>query len=210
MIAGPNGAGKSSMQSLLRQAHLINCNVVNLDALEIDVDTLPNDPLRYEYERSRRTDRKFRELCEEAIEKHKDFSYECNLREEQVKYLSLFDAAGYEINLVFIWLNDIDISRKRVEKRVQSGGHFVGERSIATNFQEGLKNLDEFYKGWSNVYVIDNSKDYSLMNDGEELTLIIYTKKDQVLYLTSNIDTETLQKNFPHILSAYNRQNSAT
>lgn len=89
VVAGPNGAGKSSLQSLLRQARLVNCNIVNIDALEIDVDTLPNDMLRYEYEKSRRTDQKFKELCEEAISNHKDFSFECNLREEQVKYLQL-------------------------------------------------------------------------------------------------------------------------
>ena len=51
VVAGPNGAGKSSLQSLLRQARLVNCNIVNIDALEIDVDTLPNDMLRYEYEK---------------------------------------------------------------------------------------------------------------------------------------------------------------
>lgn len=26
VVAGPNGAGKTSLQSLLRQAHLVNCN----------------------------------------------------------------------------------------------------------------------------------------------------------------------------------------
>ena len=110
VVAGPNGAGKTSLQSLLRQAHLVNCNVVNIDALAIDLDTVPTDPFRYPVEIAKRTDRKFRELCEQAIQKGMDFAFECNLREEQVKYLSLFDDANYEINLIFFWLNDIQIS----------------------------------------------------------------------------------------------------
>lgn len=203
VVAGPNGAGKSSLQSLLRQARLVNCNIVNIDALEIDVDTLPNDMLRYEYEKSRRTDRKFKELCEEAISNHKDFSFECNLREEQVKYLQLFENAGYEINLVFIWLDCIETSYKRVEKRVANGGHAVGKESIRTNFYEGLKNLDEYFDGWNNVYIIDNSKDSSLMNDGDSLPLIIYIKDAKVLYVTKNISPDVLARDFPNIMKVY-------
>lgn len=203
VVAGPNGAGKSSLQSLLRQARLVNCNIVNIDALEIDVDTLPNDMLRYEYEKSRRTDQKFKELCEEAISNHKDFSFECNLREEQVKYLQLFEDAGYEINLVFIWLDCIETSYKRVEKRVANGGHEVGKKSITRNFYEGLKNLDECFDGWNNVYIIDNSKDSSLMKDGEVLPLMIYVKDAKVLYVTKNISTNVLARDFPHIMKAY-------
>jgi len=43
-----------------------------------------------------------------------------------VKYVGLFEEAGYEINLVFLWLNDLSKSFKRVEKRVAEGGHQVG------------------------------------------------------------------------------------
>jgi predicted ABC-type ATPase len=122
VIAGPNGAGKSSLQSLLRQAHLFDCSVVNIDALEIDIDTLPADPLRYAGEIAKRTDKKFRELCEEAISKKNDFAFECNLRAEQVKYLGLFEEAGYNINLVFIWLDSLELSIDRVKRESSKEG----------------------------------------------------------------------------------------
>ena len=71
VIAGPNGAGKTSLQSLLRQASLVNCNVLNIDALAIDLDAIPNDPLRYPIELAKRTDKKFKELCERAIRENR-------------------------------------------------------------------------------------------------------------------------------------------
>ena len=60
VIAGPNGAGKTSLQSLLRQAHLVECNIVNIDAITIDENLLPNDPLRYQKELNRLVDKKYK------------------------------------------------------------------------------------------------------------------------------------------------------
>ena len=205
VIAGPNGAGKTSLQSLLRQAHLVNCNVVNIDALAIDLDTVPTDPFRYPVEIAKRTDRKFRELCEQAIQKGMDFAFECNLREEQVKYLSLFDDANYEINLIFFWLNDIQISFDRVAQRVSKGGHFVGKYSIERNFYEGLKNLDEYFDNWNNISVIDNSMDIQQLNEQDQLPLILYIQNRKVLYVSNKIPQSTLNSNFPTICKAYNK-----
>lgn len=201
VIAGPNGAGKTSLQSLIKQTHLVDCNIVNIDALAIDLDTLPEDPLRYPQELAKRTDRKFKELCENAVSKRCDFAFECNLREEQVKYVSLFDEAGYKINLVYIWLNDIQISFDRVRKRVLNGGHIVGNASIEANFIEGLKNLDEYFDSWDNVYIIDNSEDLSNFNgEDESLPLLMYIHNSKVLYVSKNIPKEILFHNFPHIM----------
>ena len=199
VIAGPNGAGKTSLQSLLRQVSLVNCNVLNIDALAIDLDTIPNDPLRYPIELAKRTDKKFKELCERAILERIDFAFECNLREEQVKYLSLFDEAGYEINLVYLWLDKIEISFNRVNYRVSKGGHYVGKDSIIRNYNEGLKNLDKYFDNWNNVYVIDNSMDITELNEKANLPLILYIHEGNILYVSNEISEETLESNFPTI-----------
>ena len=205
VIAGPNGAGKTSLQSLLRQASLVNCNVLNIDALAIDLDTIPNDPLRYPIELAKRTDKKFKQLCEKAIEERIDFAFECNLREEQVKYLSLFEDAGYEINLVYLWLDKIEISFNRVNYRVSKGGHYVGKESIIRNYNEGLKNLDKYFDNWNNVYVIDNSMDITELNEKANLPLILYIHEGKVLYVSNEICEETLESNFPTIFKAWKK-----
>jgi predicted ABC-type ATPase len=205
VIAGPNGAGKTSLQSLLRQASLVNCNVLNIDALAIDLDTIPNDPLRYPIELAKRTDKKFKELCERAILERIDFAFECNLREEQVKYLSLFDEAGYEINLVYLWLDKIEISFNRVNYRVSKGGHYVGKESIIRNYNEGLKNLDKYFDNWNNVYVIDNSMVITELNEKANLPLILYIHDGNILYVSNEISEETLESNFPSIFNAWKK-----
>lgn len=203
VVAGPNGAGKSSFQSLLTQSHLVECSIVNLDALDIKEDTLPEDPLRYAAEIAKRTDKVFKELCEDAIKNKQDFAFECNLRKEQVKYVGLFENAGYEINLIFLWLDDISKSFERVEKRVAEGGHQVGKISIESNYTESLKNLDEYFNSWDNVYIIDNSLDHENTAEDYGLPLIIYIKSGVVTYISDKCTPDILHRDFPNILAAY-------
>lgn len=206
VIAGPNGAGKTSIQSLLKQAHLVNCNVVNIDALQIDEDSLPEDPLRYPVEIAKRTDRKFRLLCEDAISMKYDFAFECNLRADQVKYLGLFEDAGYEINLVYVWLNNVEISYRRVADRVSKGGHLVGKQSILANYKDGLANLDGYFDSWDNIHIIDNSLDFgSNEKYSDELSLIIYVHKGRAIFVSKSIENDVLLRDFPNIISSYNR-----
>ncbi len=51
---------------------------------------------------------------------------------------------GYDTNMIYLTLNDVDHSIDRVKQRVSTGGHFVDENSIRFNFEEGLKNLEYF------------------------------------------------------------------
>ena len=198
VIAGPNGAGKTSLQSLLRQAHLVECNIVNIDAITIDENLLPNDPLRYQKELNRLVDKKFKELCLDVIENNQDFAFECNLRENQIKYLALFDDAGYKINLVYLWLDSLELSLDRVKTRVAQGGHNVGRNSIESNYYEGLNNLNDSFQDWDKLYIIDNSKDIS-KNDIENLPLILYIENGNIEYISPSIDNNILESNFPKI-----------
>ena len=204
VLAGPNGAGKSSIINLLQTTGLINCHVVNIDALKINANYLPNDPLRFQTELNKTIDRKFKELCEDAIANEHNFSFECNLRTEQVKYLSLFESANYEINLIFVWLDNIQLSFDRVEKRVKEGGHFIGKESIEENFNTSLKNLDNYLDSWNSITIIDNSKDIDVSNKKDfGLPLLAYIEKGKTLYISQNRDLQELKKNIPHIVQSY-------
>ena len=123
LIAGPNGAGKTCFSSHFVKQGLLNVMPVNIDGLEnsIDENKLPNDFLRYERERRREIDRIFKESCNYAIEKQADFSFECNLRKNQVQNVGLFENAGYKLNLIYLWLDNVELSEKRVQKRVKEG-----------------------------------------------------------------------------------------
>lgn len=135
-----------------------------------------------------------------------DFAFECNLRADQVKYLGLFEDAGYEINLVYVWLNNVEISYRRVADRVSKGGHLVGKQSILANYKDGLANLDGYFDSWDNIHIIDNSLDFgSNEKYSDELSLIIYVHKGRAIFVSKSIENDVLLRDFPNIISSYNR-----
>ena len=166
---------------------ILTVEPVNIDALanSIDENKLPDDILRYNKVRAKELDRIFTERCKEAINANDDFAYECNLREDQQKNIPLFNEAGYELVLIYIWLDNIGISKRRVEKRVAHGGHHVGEESIRENYTAGLKSLDSRFRDhWDEIYIFDNSIDINFQdsNEIEVFPLLLHIKNEEIQY----------------------------
>ncbi len=161
ILAGPNGAGKSTCTEYFLKQNILPSAPVNLDDLKklIDPSQLPDDILRFQREEDKKLDELFRELYMKKIASEVDFSYECNLREDQLKPIPYFEKAGYSINLIYLSLNDIKQSENRVAERVLQGGHNISKSSIKENFEEGLKVLDLTFQDWNSVLIIDNSSD---------------------------------------------------
>lgn len=175
---------------------------VNIDALEsrVDPSLLPSDPMRYEYCLKKEVDTLFRKLCHEAIQSKRDFSFECNLRKDQLPIVQDFEANGYQINLIFLLLGNLEISKQRVQIRINEGGHVVGEKSIIGNFWEGLKNLDNTVSDghWHHIYLVDNSKD--IKNKGDVLMLQLEMEQSNVIQVSDTFLTnyKTLLPNICH------------
>lgn len=199
VLAGPNGAGKSWFSDFLVEVGFISITPINTDALKEQIDTnlLPHDPLRYEKSIRKETDKIFIQLLQSAIHKHEDFAFESNLRTDQLSCLSYFENAGYEINLIYIWLDGIEISKERVNARVNEGGHLVGDRSIVGNFNEGLRNLDLSVSDnhWNHVYLIDNSKTAKAKEDS--MSLLIEIDNGEIITLSNNFFTPEREKHLP-------------
>jgi predicted ABC-type ATPase len=209
IVAGTNGAGKSYIFSgFLKAINLLNetVEVVIIDELEkyINETKIPFDFLRYEKERRKEIDRIFTELCQDAINYNRDFAYECNLREDQLKNVQLFENAGYQLNLIFIWLDNTEISTRRVQRRVAEGGHSVGEDDIVRNYKEGLHNLDTNYQFFNEVYVFDNSVDVRDTPSGEEFTLLLHIQKGKIKHgVPQFLTREDIATKLPNISKAF-------
>ena len=184
ILAGPNGAGKTQLSQSLLEQHFLSCSPINIDVLEnqIDVNKLPHDFLRYNKVRSKEIDKIFTSECIHAIKNSQNFSHECNLRIDQLRCVKLFEDAGYELNLIYIWLNNVVLSEKRVEQRVATGGHYVDLESIHLNYEEGLRNLYLSYNEWNNLYVFDNSKNFTCPT--QTFSLFLYSEAGNIKYIS--------------------------
>lgn len=69
-----------------------------------------------------------------------------------------FADAGFDTELYFLYVDEIDLCISRVHKRVSEGGHNVPIAEIISRFNKGLRNLDRTIGDFNKVVIIDTSK----------------------------------------------------
>lgn len=83
----------------------------------------------------------------ELFGRREDFSFETTLTGFGYTHLlSEMRAAGYRIQLDFLWIPDLDITRARVKQRVRKGGHDIPDEVQQRRFGKGLRLLLEHYR----------------------------------------------------------------
>lgn len=136
IIAGPNGAGKTTfaLEYLPAVAH---CNIfINADLIAAGLSPLaPEGQLLS-------ASRIFLHEIEMHIEKKQDFAFETILAGRS--YLKLIDRLkkeGWKIELVYLALPSIEMSKLRVAERVAHGGHNISTVDLTRRFSRSLHNL---------------------------------------------------------------------
>ncbi|HEY0030430.1 MAG TPA: zeta toxin family protein [Bacteroidia bacterium] len=67
---------------------------------------------------------------------------------------------GYEIVMIFVWLNHPQTAKNRVAQRVKKGGHNIPDEVIERRYYKGLRNLNNIFLTLCDEWVIaDNSDD---------------------------------------------------
>jgi predicted ABC-type ATPase len=67
-------------------------------------------------------------------------------------------AQGYQINLIYVWLESAELAVNRVAKRVASGGHNIPEDIIRRRYERGRRNFVELYLPLADCFqTYDNS-----------------------------------------------------
>jgi hypothetical protein len=105
VLAGPNGAGKTIFSDFLLENSLLPIKPFNPDMIDAEFPSLISQYLTMESELA----------CKNKV----DFAYECNLRKGQLKHINQFAHCGYTINLVYFFLENIQLSEERVKYRVE-------------------------------------------------------------------------------------------
>jgi predicted ABC-type ATPase len=89
----------------------------------------------------------------------KDFGFETTLSTRS--YVSLVKSAkkpGYNVVLIYFWLESSDLAKARVKVRVEKGGHGIPQIVIERRYLRGLHNFFTMYMELCNSWIVyDNS-----------------------------------------------------
>ena len=147
MLAGPNGAGKSTFY----QAYLSH-----LDLPFLNADVLAAKAGLGAYDAAKQ----IASIRDHMIHKKESFITETVLSDPvgaKVDLLASAFASGYDVQLIFIGIADVDLSKKRVGDRTKAGGHDVPVEKILGRYPRTLKNLERAIVKLPLVTIYDNS-----------------------------------------------------
>ena len=140
VIAGCNGAGKTTA-SFTILPEILDCKeFVNAD--EIAKGLSPFQPDKVAVEAGRIMISRINNLLEDEL----SFAFETTLATKSYKNkILLAKNKGYNVTLLFFWLQTIDLAKERVATRVLEGGHDIPKDVIQRRYINGIKNLFSIY-----------------------------------------------------------------
>lgn len=182
IIAGCNGAGKTTA-SFTILPEILGCKeFINAD--EIAKGLSPFQPESV----AMQAGRIMLARMDELLQKGETFAFETTLATKSYKQkIEWAEANGYEVTLLFFWLDSPNIAKERVAQRVAEGGHSIPLETIERRYYNGIANLFTIYIDIVDIcYIFDNSE------GRKELIAQKERHKDIVIY---NNDKFNLMKN---------------
>jgi len=94
------------------------------------------------------------------VNENVNFAFETTLSTKTHKNTILqAQATGYNVTLLFFWLQTVELARQRVQKRVSEGGHDIEPEVIERRYLSGIRNLFDIYLlAADEVLIFDNSE----------------------------------------------------
>lgn len=157
MIGGCNGAGKTTASYTLLPEILECKEFVNAD--EIAKGLSPFQPEKVAFEAGRIMLTRINDLLLAG----ESFAFETTLATRSYRN-KILEAKqnGYEVTLIFFWLESVALAKSRVKTRVKEGGHNILPEVIERRYFKGIKNLFDLYLPIVDMALIfDNSKGIS-------------------------------------------------
>ena len=182
IIAGCNGAGKTTASFTILPEVLDCKEFINAD--EIAKGLSPFQPESV----AMQAGRIMLARMDELLQKGETFAFETTLATKSYKQkIEWAQANGYEVTLLFFWLDSPNMAKKRVAQRVAEGGHSIPSQTIERRYHNGITNLFAIYIDMVDIcYIFDNSE------GRKELIAQKERHKDIVIY---NNDKFNLMKN---------------
>ena len=154
IIAGCNGAGKTTASFTILPEVLDCKEFINAD--EIAKGLSPFQPESV----AMQAGRIMLARMDELLQKRETFAFETTLATKSYKQkIEWAQANGYEVTLLFFWLDSPNMAKKRVAQRVAEGGHSIPSETIERRYHNGIVNLFAIYIDMVDIcYIFDNSE----------------------------------------------------
>jgi len=151
VLAGGNGSGKSTFYNT--QLKPKGLPFINADILAKAL--YPEAPEAHSYDAAKIAEKmrltllqQGRSFCFETVFSHPS----------KIDFIATAKALGYDIVLVFIHLNTVDLNQARVAQRVSEGGHNVPAEKILKRIPRLLINIKIALPLCDDAYLLDNSR----------------------------------------------------
>jgi len=161
-IAGANGSGKTTLTrwniALFKEIPLLDPDAI-ANTLQATASMLP--PIA--------AARQVLKSAAEHLKKSESFAIETTLSGRNYLQMMLeAKARGFEVRLVYIGTESVEINLARIKNRVLAGGHDVPEKDVRRRYQRSLENLPIAIKRADDCILFDNST-----SDGYRLVAIL-------------------------------------
>ncbi|RNL53998.1 zeta toxin family protein [Pedobacter jejuensis] len=154
IISGCNGAGKTTA-SFTVLPEMLNCKeFVNADEIARGLSPFKPESVAIQ------AGKIMVNRIEELLSRNLDFAIETTLTTKS--YLQTIKRAkelGYQVTLLFFWLDDVKLAIERVKTRVAEGGHNIPTDVIERRYFKGIRNLKDFSSISNYWLLINNSKE---------------------------------------------------
>ncbi|MBL7738826.1 MAG: zeta toxin family protein [Chitinophagaceae bacterium] len=183
IITGPNGAGKSTVgYTYLPENIHRNYTVFDGDKLALQKRKELLLQIRSIKEARKAADewvqKQFKQEMAAAIKANDHFAYEGHFRDKRtLNTPRKFRKKGYTVSLIFMGLADPDLSELRVIDRAKHGGHNVPLYEIQSNFYGNLVMLNNNYRLFDEMLVVDTSKSF-------QHQVLLHLRNSNVLFYT--------------------------
>jgi len=156
VIAGCNGVGKSTFaESLIPEG----VTSFDYDWLFLKrYNALADSEFREIFARDATT-AKFEREIKKSIDSQHDFCYETNFDVHPTFWAEKFKKVRFVLNLIFFWLANQSVARRRVQKRKEFKGHFTDNRTIDLKWKAGYRNVNLHFGMFDRILLLDNSFD---------------------------------------------------
>lgn len=182
IISGCNGAGKTTASYTILPEILECDEFVNAD--EIAKGLSPFNPESTSIQAGRLMLLRIKSL----LNKGENFAFETTLATKSyAKFIEQAKQLDYKVSLLFFWLNSQELAVKRVQIRVEEGGHNIPEDVIRRRYENGLKNFFKRYKPIVNDWMFIN-------NSGDSYEIIAEGTIDKDEIINEFIWTELIEK----------------